>query len=66
MNPFFDFIKLHSAEILVLFFAVEYLLRIIPTFKNLSLLDKIRLIMNFLHDLFNKIVPNKIKDAEQK
>lgn len=66
MNPFFDFIKLHSAEILVLFFSVEYLLRIIPTFKNLSLLDKIRLLMNFLHDLFNKIVPNKIKDAEQK
>jgi len=61
MTQIINFIKLHSYEIILLFFVLEYFLRIIPTFKNLSLLDKLRLLMNFLHDVFDKIVKNNVK-----
>lgn len=42
---------------------IELFVRLIPTKKNYSLIDFIRIVMNEIHDTFNKILPNIKKDV---
>lgn len=42
---------------------IELFVRLLPTRKNYSLIDFIRIVMNEIHDTFNKILPNIKKDV---
>ena len=55
-----QFIKDNYTLIIAILVFVEFLLRVIPTYKNYSLIEFIRIIMIGVHDFLNYFVPNKI------
>jgi len=57
-----QFLKDNYILIISLFTFIEVLLRIIPTYKDVSILSFIRLIMSALHEFIDALIPNKVKE----
>lgn len=63
LNDLIDLIKNNWDLLLLLIAIIELFVRLIPTFRNYSLIDFIRVFMNDFHDLLNKYLPNIRKDV---
>jgi hypothetical protein len=55
-----QFFKENYILIIAILTFIEFLLRVIPTYKNYSIIEFTKIIMIELHKLFDYIIPNKI------
>ena len=58
MNEFFDILKENWDLVLIIIALIEVIVRLIPTYKNYSLIDFIRLVMSKIHQVLDKYIPN--------
>lgn len=58
MNILLELLKENWDLVLIIIALIEVLVRIIPTYKNYSLFDFIRLVMSKLHQVLDKYIPN--------
>ena len=58
MNTLFELLKQNWDLVLIIIALIEVLVRIIPTYKNYSLFDFIRLVMSKIHQVLDKYIPN--------
>ena len=58
MNTLIEFLKNNWDLVLIIIALIEVMVRIIPTYKNYSLVDFIRLVMSKIHLVLDKYIPN--------
>ncbi len=58
MNILFELIKNNWDLVLIIIALIEVMVRIIPTYKNYSLFDFLRLFMSKIHQVLDKYIPN--------
>jgi hypothetical protein len=58
MNTLIELFKNNWDLVLIIIALIEVMLRVIPTYKNYSLVDFIRLFMSKIHQVLDKYIPN--------
>lgn len=58
MNTLIELLKNNWDLVLIIVALIEVMVRIIPTYKNYSLVDFIRLVMSKIHQVLDKYIPN--------